>query len=507
MTGTAAKPNSQAIFVDNKERLCFVAILILAAVLRFWHLNDGLWYDEILTLIQFVRLPVHELVVTYGSLNNHILYTWLAKASVALFGESPWALRLPAVFFGIGSIALAWRVIAELGFRREALVTALLLSLSFHHVWFSQNARGYTAILFFILLAGLYLRRAMQAQSLKIWALFGLSAAGALLVHLSSLFPLLGIGTITLVLSLRQITPEKSWRTPRDFSLALLGPGLAVAVCLVVTLIVFLPLVPGMLHAFGKVTGHGPAAEGVTTGHEVKEWKNPLWTLIEIGSSFGILSLLLPIAAALALAGAVKLLRRDPLLSGGLLLSIPITLAALLAAHMRIWPRYFFVDISVLLACVVIGAFWAVDIVTSWFKRFVPEFVNPTFKVLGTLAMIGAFVYLLLPNYQHPKQDFIGARNFVLSAISPGEAVVTVGLAEVPYHRYLRPDWPALASVPALQASEANTSGVWIVVAFPKHMRTKYPEVSQYMDAHYDLIKRFNGSLDGGDVLVWHRQN
>ena len=61
-----------------------------------------------LTLVEFVRLPVREIVTTYTSLNNHVLYSLLAHASVGLFGESAWTLRLPAVLFGIASIWLLW---------------------------------------------------------------------------------------------------------------------------------------------------------------------------------------------------------------------------------------------------------------------------------------------------------------------------------------------------------------------------------------------------------------
>ena len=41
---------------------------------------------------------------TFSEQNQHFLYTLLAHAPSVLFGESAWALRLPAVFFGIGSI-------------------------------------------------------------------------------------------------------------------------------------------------------------------------------------------------------------------------------------------------------------------------------------------------------------------------------------------------------------------------------------------------------------------
>ena len=77
----------------------------------FWGLNQELWYDEIVTLTDFVRRPAHELFVSFGSLNNHLAFTWLAKASTAAFGEAPWSLRLPAAILGLFSIWAVWRLI------------------------------------------------------------------------------------------------------------------------------------------------------------------------------------------------------------------------------------------------------------------------------------------------------------------------------------------------------------------------------------------------------------
>jgi len=80
------------------------AILVLACVLRVIHLDSGLWYDEIDTLVHAVRLPFGYLTTHYPSLNHHVLFSLEARVCVLLFGENAWALRLPAVLFRVGSI-------------------------------------------------------------------------------------------------------------------------------------------------------------------------------------------------------------------------------------------------------------------------------------------------------------------------------------------------------------------------------------------------------------------
>ena len=74
----------------------FVSLLAAATVVRLIDLNDGPWFDKLLTIVRYVRLPLGQILTTFDTKNQHVLYSILAHGSVALFGESIWALRLPA---------------------------------------------------------------------------------------------------------------------------------------------------------------------------------------------------------------------------------------------------------------------------------------------------------------------------------------------------------------------------------------------------------------------------
>ena len=80
-------------------------LLAVAAILRALHLDSGLWYDEVITLVEFVpparRRAGHQL---QGPRTTHILYSLCAHGAIAVFGESAWTLRLPAVVFGVASL-------------------------------------------------------------------------------------------------------------------------------------------------------------------------------------------------------------------------------------------------------------------------------------------------------------------------------------------------------------------------------------------------------------------
>ena len=141
-----------------------LALVLLAAgaALRLYGLNRGLWVDEVTTLVEYVRPSLGDIVTTYGSQNQHFLFSVLAHLSITAFGESVWSLRLPAALFGIATLWALWRLGLELTSPREALLSMALLTFSYPHIWFSQNARGYSALLFWTVASSYYLVRGLR---------------------------------------------------------------------------------------------------------------------------------------------------------------------------------------------------------------------------------------------------------------------------------------------------------------------------------------------------------
>jgi uncharacterized membrane protein YuzA (DUF378 family) len=133
--------------------LVLAALVGAGAVLRLINANAELWYDEIVTVIHFVDVPFAQVVSTYGLANNHVLNSVLVNLVGAWFGTDPWLLRLPALVFGMAGVWAFWWVAVVLWPRGAALVGTTLFAVSYHHVYYSQNARGYSALIFFALVA------------------------------------------------------------------------------------------------------------------------------------------------------------------------------------------------------------------------------------------------------------------------------------------------------------------------------------------------------------------
>ena len=116
--------------------LGLMVLLLVGAVLRIYRLDSGLWFDEIRTVISSVRSPLLEIVTHYPSNNDHLLYSVLAHLSISVFGEQPWSLRLPAAVFGIASIPMLYLLGRTVTSRFDALMAAMMLTFSYHHIWF-----------------------------------------------------------------------------------------------------------------------------------------------------------------------------------------------------------------------------------------------------------------------------------------------------------------------------------------------------------------------------------
>src|SRR6266540_5477634 len=147
-------------FLGLTERKALILILIISVILRVIGANSELWFDEIATVANYVRLPLDMLLQTYGSANNHVFNSVMAHLFVAVLGsEEPWIVRLPSILFGIGSVWTFHLVARQLWTNQVALIGTFMFAVSYHDVYYTQQARGYSMFLFFALLAtGLLLR-------------------------------------------------------------------------------------------------------------------------------------------------------------------------------------------------------------------------------------------------------------------------------------------------------------------------------------------------------------
>jgi 4-amino-4-deoxy-L-arabinose transferase-like glycosyltransferase len=451
-------------------------VLLLAGALRFYDLGAGLWHDEILTCYKYVRAPIGVTLTTIEDANQHFLYTLLAQVSVSIFGETNQAVRLPAVLFGIASIWALYLLGREVRSEREALLSALLLAVSYHHVWFSQNARGYSGLLFWTLVTSWLLLRAIREQQRRLWLWYAATVALGMYTNLAMLFTVAGHFTLYVIAWIRRRAGAS---------------GLVAGFCFsgFLTLLLYSLVLPQLFGAVGGEVSTVPA------------WKQPLWAILEFMKAMEI-GFAGKIAGAAALivfvAGFVDFLRKRWEIP--LLLALPVILCAAvtIALGHHIWPRLFFFAFGFGALIVTRGVMVCAGWLASLLKQ--PQ-RGPLLGTAGCLLMCIA-ASLALGRAYGPKQDFVGARSFVESQRQPGDAVAMVGLAPLTYRNFYVTDWTEVTTLDELNRLRASASRTWLVYTFPTHVRSVHPEILDAADREFELRRQFYGTVGDGTVYV-----
>ncbi|MCM2269950.1 MAG: glycosyltransferase family 39 protein [Thermoanaerobaculia bacterium] len=472
----------------------WIAVATVAAALALrlpGHLGSGLWFDEILTLVDVGRAPLGAVVGGFSSDNHHPLYSLLAWFSLRACGESAWALRLPAVLFGALSVGMLYLYAARVASRGEALFAAALLATSYHHVWFSQNARGYTMLLCFALAASYAFERLVEAGDRRAVAPYVAAVALAVYTHLTAAFLVAG-HLVALVVY------RRSRRGPPAAGARRRLPLTAVALAGVAAALLYAPMAREAFDLFARKAAEAAAmAQAATTGATAANpWRSPRWALEAVIASLGLGAAglaALAAAAALLAAGALDLARRQAWRFVGWVVPGAALAVVLLALGRNLWPRFFFFLAGFVLIVLVRG-------LAQLGAAVLPA--GGRARTIAALALLALWSTLLPRAYALPKQDFEGARDYLARVRGPGEAVATVGLAAMPYRRYYATDYVEVASVAELDALAAASSGVYVVSTLPVYLASRTPALAAAVASRGREVARFRGGVGDGDVVV-----
>jgi uncharacterized membrane protein len=183
-------------------------ILGIALVLRCAFLSkESLWLDEVSSWWFASDLGR---ALTAERTNPPLYYTML-HFWIGWFGTSEAGLRSLSVVPGVLSVGLIYALGKKLFSRGIALGAALYQSVSSFQIYYSQEARTFAWLEFFILAAGLALWNALEARPGKLRFLYfsgyALLSAFSLYSHFITVFFLAGFGLFVLFRRRRQLIP------------------------------------------------------------------------------------------------------------------------------------------------------------------------------------------------------------------------------------------------------------------------------------------------------------
>jgi mannosyltransferase len=476
-----------------------LGLSFIALFLRLWRLNTDLWVDEVFTLLDFVRQPFGQLLTSFPSQNQHMLYSILAYISTAIFGESAWALRLPSVLFGVASIWALFFLLNKLLGKREALLGCALMTVSYHHIWFSQNARGYMGLLFFTLLATWLWFEALEKEKWNWWLGYSAAVIFGMWIHMTMAFVVAAHGLVYLAFL---FFPTLSGKQSRGFSFernAGIKPIVAWLLSVTITLQLYALALPEFLSV------------GLHEESKNSEWTNPLWVLTETlqNLSIGFAGIAVVICGIGFVAfGWLSLFKKNRRAAFLMVLPPLFTGTFMLVLGHNLFPRFFFFAMGFGLFIVIHGAVELPGFVAELIGgfRFQKNTIANSGVALASLMIIASLI-TVPRNYSLPKQNFSGAREFVESNRSPGETIVAVSIAGLMYGNYFAPQWSVAETSAELENIQQQSEKVILIYTLSPEIKAFHPDIWSMIERDYEVLKVFPGTLNGGEIYVCEKRS
>jgi Dolichyl-phosphate-mannose-protein mannosyltransferase len=258
-----------------------VALLTVGALGLRLLVTRGLWLDEATTWYQ-ASLP--SLGIMLDDIRStdvhpplHHVISWFA---VRAFGDGELALRMPSMAAGVALVPALYATARELWDSRTGLIVASLATAAPILVWYSQEARMYSLLLLFGVLAAWAQARALRTGSPYALVAYGAASAAVIYTQYFGVFLVIALQIAFLAGALRRRRELDG--SPRPLM------GLAAATLVIALLVI--PLVPFALDQFAanEAAGRGfeqPSQAGgdvSETGNEISAYAaitNVVWAL------------------------------------------------------------------------------------------------------------------------------------------------------------------------------------------------------------------------------------
>jgi uncharacterized membrane protein len=165
------------------ERNVIWAILLLATVTRFTGLvRRDFWYDEAFTGVA-IKENFHDMIAMIINDVHPPLYYLSLKFFASFFSYNVYGIRLFSAVFGVLSVWALYILAKELFNSRVANYAALIATVSPFAIQYSQEARMYTMLVFFILIAAYFFVKGLRIGSIKYYIFWGIFTGLSMLTH------------------------------------------------------------------------------------------------------------------------------------------------------------------------------------------------------------------------------------------------------------------------------------------------------------------------------------
>jgi mannosyltransferase len=381
-----------------------ILITLLAMGLRLFRLGQqSFWLDESVSFVRAI-VPLQASVENILAIGVHVPLYFLLLRPVALIGQSETILRFPSVVLAVLSIPMMYQVGRLCLGRPAGLLSTFFLALNPFHLWYSQEARMYTMVMFFVLGSIYFFLRATRENTWRSWTGLVVFSTLAYGTHYFTLQ--IALVQFAFILCRFQILHRvfRKW-----------------AICQGVA---FLPLIPWLIAYFCQdvvALGIGWIRRPTLLA--------PLQTLWAFSSNYGgsLTSIGLLLLGLLLLQGFLSRqpAHRDHKLFLALWLGLPIMVTWLISQRRPIYDHRYL--IIVLPAYLVLLAHGVVSV------------PHRTLKWGLTVTLVAIMASSSIRIYFDPvflKQDWRGAANYVQSSAQANDVIAVERFEDIPALKY-----------------------------------------------------------------------
>jgi hypothetical protein len=379
-----------------------VLLTLFSFSIRLHQLSlDSFWIDELITI--WTSHADNQVIL---NVRDHppLLY-FITQASIGIFGESEFSVRLPSVLVSLPAIALVIALGRVFNYPLAGILAALLLALSPFSIRHSQEARHYAIFMTVSLATYLLLFLAMKKPTLLRWVGYGLMTTLNLYTHYGA-FVVLAVQSFLIAgWAIKMV-----WQ--RDFR-RLLFPASA---CLTVILL-YAIRIPQLERAFGRTFSNSD------TQADLLFWLKRLYPALSTRND-----VLAPLLAGLFLIGIIVLIYRREWINLAfsiLALFLPLLLINITGADRTANPRYV---IHLLPFYLLVAA-----IALTEFIRWMSRRIGPAAGYASLTIVVGIFLFVSIPlvknEYVFTIHDWRDIARDLNDAGDNGDVVVAMTLS------------------------------------------------------------------------------
>jgi 4-amino-4-deoxy-L-arabinose transferase-like glycosyltransferase len=384
----------------------------VGAFLRFYNLGfNSLWLDEASTYtLSMGSIPQIWVATTAGEFNPPLFY-WVEHIML-VFGNNEITLRFIPALLGVLTIPLVYLAGKEFSDRNVGIIAAAAFAFSPFLIFYSQEARAYSMMLFFVTFAMVFYFKALKTNDVKNWALFGVLAALAFWSHFYAMVIIAALVLYALGMQIQKIREDIRNLKP-------------LALAIAVFTIICLPLIIVTIQLFAKRSASAPTF-GIQGIGIIIETFRQISAFLPI-PGFGEIAMY--VLVILFIIGIVQAFLIDK--NKGIFLVwvtvLTFVISYLLSYRIPMVPRYL----------LFLNIVFFIGIAISY-KMFY-SLINNRAVVYGFIAFLFILSAPFLMNYYsgYSKDDWRGFSGIMQKTTNPGDFVVLVpGYISQPFNYY-----------------------------------------------------------------------